>query len=77
MDRKAREERSKERRTRKGTEHVPSDRITIVLVLLPSAGSATYVGRPPMVSSRPWGVPEATRPLRQQEDMPISVDMFP
>lgn len=39
-------------------------------------GSATYVSRPPMLSSRPVGVPERTEPERQHEDMPVLVAMF-
>ena len=39
----------------------------------PALGSATYVGSPPIVSSRPVGVPWPRRPLRQHSPMPVFV----
>ena len=55
--------------------HVLSQSTTMVLAFEPSGGSVTYVGMPPIWSSRPAGLPEWTCPLRQQEPIPISVDI--
>jgi hypothetical protein len=46
-----------------------------LLVVMPVFGSAMYVLRPAMVSTRPDGVPSCTAPLRQQELIPTFSDM--
>lgn len=56
-------------------ESLLSTRKTTVFDLEPSWGSATYVCRPPIVSTRPVGVPSWTLPERQQELIPTPVDM--
>ncbi len=46
-----------------------------LLVVLPFFGSAMYVLRPAMVSTRPVGVPSCMAPLRQHELIPTFSDM--